>query len=219
MRLSDIIKESQLELDLNEGLMATMSSFFFIDQKNDKINKKKEKVAVEKKPEPKAAIPFDGVCKYKNSVLIPDHIKNNEKALVTAAARIFRGAWLEKAEVKDCARSVLKQLIKLYVSKIDEKEIDMDLLAVALAEGRLHMSPSNPEYKTVQKIFTRLMVHRNSLIDELTSTGTSNFRNRWIEAREHFEKVIKNVIEMGGETQMHMGRLTAKRKDNERKQS
>jgi len=209
MKLIEMIKQEE-EIYLDEGLKSFISDLLFTsDEKITTVVKEKPKPR--KVEDEEVAEPFAGVCKFKNSILVPEKYSENEGMLVKYTAHMLRGSWAEKQEVKDCFKMVLKQLIYLHVRNMDfEHEledgtyIDQEMIALAFSTGILKMDKNAPGYKRMEKILKRLLAHRKSLIDNMLN-DPHHFTKHWEEAKTKLETAIKTIIRNGGETNMHIG--------------
>jgi len=210
MRLNDIINKEQID----ESMMGMIGSIFFINDKKNIIQNNK---TIDKTKEEVASKPFGGVCKYKNSVLIPEtpEYRMNDEKLIRAAAQMFRGNWVNNKDAQSCLKNVLSHLLSRFISKMenDVNDIDLGVIADSLASDKLEYDKTNSDFRTVNKVFTRIKYHKERIFDKMISEP-GNFKDKWVDAKEELSKVIENILKNGGETTMALGQLAAERSDN-----
>jgi len=209
MRLNDIINKEQID----ESMMGMIGSIFFVNDKKtnkSKISQPKHQV------EEVASKPFGGVCKYKNSVLIPEtpEYRINDEKLIQAAAQMFRGNWVNNKDAQLCLKNVLSHLLSRFISNMENEinDIDLEVIANSLASDKLEYDKANSDFRIVNKIFNRIKYHKERIFDKMISEPGS-FKDKWVDAKEELSKVIENILKTGGETTMALGQLAAERSD------
>lgn len=200
--------------DLQEGVKDFLSSMFFMDPNTDLSSKKKNKNTSEKKqPEIEAAEPFGGVCKFRNSVLIPEtsEYRNNPDKLIKAAAQMFRGNWINNKDAQHCLKSVIAHLLSLYLEDYNNNvnDIDMSVIANSIADNKFQYSHSNDDYKMVYRVYKRIKYHKERIFDDMI-TNPGNFSQKWKDAKTELATVIENVLKTGGENKIFLGRAAAR---------
>lgn len=214
MRLKDILSDEQL----TESIMNAVTDLFFV-KKTKKVESNTKKAIKQEDPEP--AEPFGGVCKYKNSVLIPDkpELYKNERQLVDVTSRMFMGQWMKQEQPRKCMKYIINHLIKLYISSIPKEKsdgIDMKVIVKSLESDTLNYPRIKDDYKLVNKIFQRIVEHRERLFDAMLE-DSSNFKEKWAESKTTIGNVIENLVANGGEMNHMLGSYAAKVADENKK--
>lgn len=206
MRLYKLIDNDK---QINEGLLQTL---FFI--KHEKTQKQQKPVKKNLDDEPSA--PFGGVCKYKKSILIPENpiLRKDEGKLIKAAAQMFRGNWVNNKDAQSCLKAVLSHLLKTYLEDYTNhiNTINMAMLGDSLVDGQLKYASSNEDFRMVQRVFNRIMYHKNRIFNDMIN-NPGNFENKWKSAKEELSTVIENVLKTGGDVRSALGISVAAKQD------
>jgi len=210
MRIVDLTIKTDIELD--EGLKSMVTDLFFLTA-DKPIPTKAVKPKIE---DEEPSEPFGGVCKFKNSILIPEtnEYRINDSKLISAAAQMFRGNWVNNPDAQNCLKSVLSHLLKKYLEGYNNNvsTLDMNVLADSIADGKLNYSNDNDDYRVVQRVYKRITMHKDRIFDDMIK-NPGNFRTKWVQAKTELSTVIENVLITGGDPSSLMGRLSAENAD------
>ncbi len=212
MRLNKL----SISTPINEGLTDFIGGLFFIDPKDDKQPKLTPKPKLHQED---AAEPFGGVCKFKKSVLIPENTEYrfNDTKLINAAAQMFRGNWVNNKDAQNCLKSVIHHLLGKYLEgyKNTVNDLDMNVIADAIADDKLTYDTTNKDYKVIHRVYKRIKAHKDRIFDDMVK-NPGNFKNKWADAKTELATVIENVLKTGGDPSALMGQQAAAASDRKR---
>ena len=202
-----------VEEDLQEGMKDLLGSMFFMDTKtNISAKKNKKKVPVKKLEDEEASYPFGGVCKFRNSILIPEtnEYRRDPEKLIQVVAQMFRGNWVNNKEAQNCLKSVIAHLLSMYLDDYHNtvNDIDMTVIADSIADNNLKYSATNDDYKRVLRVYNRIKYHKDRIFDDMIK-NPGNFQQQWKDAKTELATIIENILKTGGETRVFLGRASA----------
>ena len=217
---------NELNNQINEGF------FSFFNSKNEKKNKiKKTTTKKSSLSDISGGIPIFPECKKGNTVIIGSKYKGEkilnspyeEDILIKILGNLFVTNWVKTGE--KCLKKILSYLLVKYIKEEDienEENIDLTPIINSLEDNKPTLEIKNvnkyskQEIKILEKIYERILYHRDSLFNKFFM-NPKEFKDGWEEVKTKIIETIENILKTQGNALMHVGMHYSTKYDKKRK--